>query len=56
MNMFEIHGNFDFRKYFWDNILLVPIPHLSNRLSNDIIEAAECLKAWWDSGIIRQST
>jgi hypothetical protein len=26
--MFEIHGNFDFRKWFWDNILLVPIPHL----------------------------
>jgi hypothetical protein len=25
-----------------------------NRLSDDIIEAVECLKAWWDSGIIKQ--
>jgi hypothetical protein len=25
-----------------------------NRLSDDIIEAVECLKACWDSGIIRQ--
>jgi hypothetical protein len=25
-----------------------------NRLSDDIIEATECLKAWWDSGIIKQ--
>ena len=25
-----------------------------NRLSDDIIEAIECLKAWWDSGIISQ--
>ena len=25
-----------------------------NRLSDDIIEATECLKAWWDSGIIEQ--
>ena len=23
-----------------------------NRLGDDIIEASECLKAWWDSGII----
>ena len=26
-----------------------------NRLSDDIIETMECLKAWWDSGIFRQS-
>jgi hypothetical protein len=25
-----------------------------NRLSDDIIEATECLKAWWDSGVISQ--
>jgi hypothetical protein len=25
-----------------------------NRLSDDIIEAIECLKAWWDSGVIHQ--
>jgi hypothetical protein len=25
-----------------------------NRPSDDIIEATECLKAWWDSGIIKQ--
>lgn len=27
-----------------------------NRLSDDIIETTECLKAWWDPGIIRQLT
>jgi hypothetical protein len=25
-----------------------------NRLSDDVIEATECLKAWWDSSIIKQ--
>ena len=25
-----------------------------NRPSDDIIEATECLKAWWDFGIIKQ--
>jgi len=24
-----------------------------NRSSDDIIEATECLKTWWDSGIIK---
>jgi hypothetical protein len=23
----------------------------SNRLGDDIIEACECLKAWWDNGV-----
>jgi hypothetical protein len=27
-----------------------------NRLSNGIIKATERLKAWWDSGIIKQLT
>ena len=25
-----------------------------NRLGDDIIEASECLKAWWDNGIVAQ--
>ena len=27
-----------------------------NHLGDGIIEATECLKAWWDSGIIKQLT
>jgi hypothetical protein len=25
-----------------------------NRLAEDIIEASECLKNWWDHGLIKQ--
>jgi hypothetical protein len=25
-----------------------------NRLTEDIIEASECLKNWWDHGLIKQ--
>ena len=27
-----------------------------NRLAEDIIEASECLKNWWDHGLIRQQS
>jgi hypothetical protein len=37
----------------WVNIGLLITPR-RNRLQEDIVEATECLKAWWDAGMIRQ--
>ena len=31
-----------------------PIIPERNRLAEDIIEASECLKNWWDCGLIQQ--